>query len=119
MDYTLTSNSNGSADLSFAKSTGLFVNVYLSLTIVKGSWWFDPEFGLARRSRLKNTPATADLIAQDCRSALQWLLDTGRATSITVEPTMMPDKPTWLNVHCSVVTADGNIVTYDKFIEVV
>ncbi len=119
MDYTLTPNSSGTASLSFDKSNDLLVNVYLSLTIVKGGWWFDPAFGLTKRSRMKNTPATASLLAGDCRSALQWLLDNGRATSITVTPQAVDNKATWLRMLCSVIATDGRTVTYDKFIEVV
>ena len=119
MDYTLIPNSSGSADLSFEKSDDLFVNVYTSLTIVKGSWWFDTTFGLVKRPRLKNTPATATLLAQDCRDALQWLLDNGRATGITVTPVAVANRPTWLRMRCTVIAAAGRTVTYDKFVEVV
>lgn len=119
MDYTLTPNTGGSADLSYAKSDDLFVNVYLSLAIVRGSWWFNPDFGLRRRPRMKNTPALAALLAQDCKDALQWLLDNGRATAVVVTPLAVPNRPTWLNIQCAVTAATGRTVTYDKFVEVV
>ncbi len=119
MDYTLTPNTGGSADLSYTKSDGLFVNVYLSLNIAQGSWWFNPGFGLRRRPRMKNTPALATLLAQDCRDALQWLLDNGRATSVLVTALAVPDRPSWLNIQCAVTTATGRTITYDKFVEVV
>jgi len=119
MDYTLTPNSDGGADLDYRKSSDLYVNVHTSLAIEQGSWWLDRSFGLKKRSRLKNTPATARLLQQDCESALKWLLDTGRATVVTVTPMAVADRPTWLRMHCVVVAADGQQTTYDKFIEVV
>lgn len=118
MDFTLTPNATGSADLSYVPSDDLFVNVYLSLTIIQGSWWFDSSFGLKKRKRLKNTPATALLLQQDCKAALKWLIDSGRATIVEVTPVIVPELRNRLKLECIVIAADGREVNYDKFIEV-
>ena len=57
MDYTI-SLSGATADMSYAKTTDIRNNIYLSLSIKKGSWWAAPEFGLRDRGRLKSTVPT-------------------------------------------------------------
>ena len=120
MDFTLTPNSDGTgADMSYDKSSGLFNNVYLSLEIMQGSWWFNPSFGLKKRSRLKNTPATARLLQQDTQAALQWLLDNGLAVSVVVTPLAVPEDRFRLRMQSVVTAANGEIVTYSKYVQVV
>lgn len=118
MDFTITPTEAG-AEMSYDKSHDLFNNVYLSLEIIQGSWWFDQGFGLKKRRRLKNTPTTAVLLQQDCRDALQWLLDNGRAASVEVTAMTVPEQRHRLQMRCVLVGIDGTPVTYDKFIEVV
>ena len=119
--YAITPNDAGGADLSYTPGTAsdLFNNVWLSLSIVQGSWWFDPSFGLKRRKRQKNTPAMASLLRQDCLSALKWLLDNGRAVSTVVTVLPVPENRNRLRLECVVTGASGETVTYDKFVEVV
>ena len=119
MDYTI-NLTQGQAALSFDKSSGLFNNVFLSLEIKQGSWWIDPTFGLKDRGRQKNIERVASLIKDDIRSALQWLLDTGRATAIDITTQIdrqLDRNRLWARV--SVTAANGQTVTFDKFIEVV
>lgn len=118
MDYTIMPTADG-PQVSFEKSSGLFNNVFLSLAIGEGDWWFDPSFGLKKRKRLKNTPATARLLEKDHRDALQWMLDTGRATTVTVVASPVDNDRFRLQLHIEVTAADGEVVTYDKFVEVV
>jgi len=106
--------------MTFKGGSDLLTNVILSLEIMQGAFFLDPSFGLLRRPRLKNTVATATLIEGDIRAALQWLLDTGRATTIDIfmERDMLQDKGR-LKARISVTGSKGNAVTYDKFVEVV
>jgi len=119
MDYSITTG-DGQAQQNYTKGDSLLVNIYTSLTITQGSWWFNPAFGLRDRGPLKNTEATARLVKQDCQQALQWLLDNGRASSIVIDTER--DRSRDLNRLKLLVTAtqaDGRQVTFDKFIEVV
>lgn len=117
MDYTITIDDAGLPQVSLEKSSGLFNNVFLSLTIGKGDWWFDPSFGLRKRRRLKNTPSAARLLEQDHKEALQWMIDSGRAVS--VEVTSEPAGRNRLKLSAAVVGAGGETATYDKFIQVI
>jgi phage gp46-like protein len=111
---------SGKLEMSFTGGNDLLTNVILSVEIAQGSFFLDPTFGMLRRPREKNTAATAKLIEGDVRSALQWLIDVGRATSIAV--VMEIDTllvKTRLKARITVTAAQGNKVTYDKFVEVV
>ena len=120
MDYTISINDLGQVEQSFQKSSGLFNNVYLSLEIKQGSWWIDPAFGLKDRGRQKNTDKTARLFKDDIAAALQWLLDTGRATSIGVVTQIDRQQDrNRLKARVTVTATNGQVVTFDKFIEVV
>lgn len=118
MDFTITPDGAG-ADMSFTPSPGLFNNIWISLEIPLGAWWFNPSFGLKTRKRMKNTTATASLLQQDCKAALQWLLDNGRAASVVVTTSPDPEDITRLEMLCMVTAANGETVAYSKFIQVV
>ena len=121
MDFAIIiDNSTGQAGMTFDQSTDLMNNVWLSLTVIQGTWFHRPTFGVPRRERLKNTPSTARLIQQDCEEALKWLLDTGRATNIDVITER--DRSQDLNrlkIAVQVQQADGRSITFTIFREVV
>jgi phage gp46-like protein len=119
MDFAIEMNS-GQAEQTFEKATDIFNNIYLSLTIKKGRWWIDKDFGLRDRGRMKNTENTARLVRQDCKEALQWVIDNGRAISIDV--TTERDRSQDLNrlkILVEATQADGNKVIFETFKEVV
>lgn len=119
MDYAIVMN-NGQPEQTFEKAGDIFNNIFLSLAIKKGSWWQDPDFGLRDRGRMKNTEANARLIRQDHKEALQWIIDTGRATSIEVY--VERDRSQDLNrlkILVEATQADGRKVTFETFKEVV
>lgn len=121
MDFTIEiDNAAATADMTFVPATTILNNIYISLTIVRGSWWFNTEFGLRNTRRLKNTERNARLVKDWIKEALQWLIDSGRATSIEI--TIQRDRlqnPTRLLALIEAHEADGNIVTFEKFVEVV
>jgi phage gp46-like protein len=120
MDFKLTyNNQTGTIDQSFDQAGDILNNIILSLAIKKGTWWHDLNFGVADRPRLKNTPATARLIKQDIEQALQWIIDAGRATSIAVTTWRDDTDRHRLNIHVTATQADGRVVTYSTFKEVV
>ncbi len=119
MDFAITLQ-DGQAQMTFSEAGDIFNNLYLSLTVGKGSFFHNPAFGLRQRGRLKNTKATAALIRHDYQEALQWLIDTGRAKSVDVS--VERDRRQDLNrlkLLVEVVQADGRTVTFTTFKEVV
>ena len=67
--------------------------VYLRLTVRRGSWWGDPELGqdLAGLMRDEGITAEAPADAEDrVRLALQPLIDAGRADEFEIRSTPIP-----------------------------
>lgn len=110
------------ATIRSGKAGTIFNNVYLSLMLRKGSFFAAPEFGsrLHLLHRAKNTARTELLAREYCREALQWLLDTGRATAVEVFAER--DRQQNLNLLkllVEVTQADGRELTFQTFVEVV
>lgn len=96
----------------------LLENVKLSLTIPKGAVYKRPAFG-HRFDELTNSEITKNLTirAEDyAREALRWLMDTGRATTITASAVF--DASNRLRVTVEVVSTEGIPVTFSRFVEI-
>lgn len=120
MDFAITGiDTLGIGQMTFTPATDISNNVYLSLKIRRGSFFFNPEFGLRQRVRMKNTEQNAALLREDVRDALQWLLDVGKATKIEVISELDETDLYRLNMLIAVTQADGRIVPFKHFTEVV
>ncbi len=119
MSFGITTH-DGALKMTFTDGDDLLTNVILSLEITQGTFFADPAFGMFNRPRLKNTERTAQLIKSDIHNALQWLLDTKRATAldISMQRDVLNDKSR-LMARVTVTGPQGNTVSYDKFTEVV
>jgi len=108
--------------MTFHKAENILNNVFLSLAVPRGGWWFNPQFGsrLHLLRREKNTERTAILAREYCKEALQWLITARRAQKIEVatERDIWTD-PHRLKAHIEVTQADGRQVTFETFVEVV
>ena len=121
MDFALAMN-NGLPEMTPDQAETIFNNVYLSLMIRKGAWWFNPEFGsnLHLLLRAKNTPHTAALARDYCREALAWLITMGRATRIDVITEQDRGQiPNRLKLLVTVTQAIDRTILFETFLEVV
>lgn len=87
MDFAITiNNQTGLGEMTFDQATTLMNNVYLSLKVDRGSFFADTSFGsrLYLLRRAKNTETTMRMAIDYCKEALQWLLDTKKATAVEV-----------------------------------
>lgn len=87
MDFAITiDNRTGLGQMTYEKATMLMNNVYLSLKVDKGSFFADTTFGsrLYLLKRAKNTPTTMQLAIDYCKEALQWMIDQGKASAVSV-----------------------------------
>lgn len=108
--------------MTFEKATdGNFMNnIYLSLMIRKGSFFVNPNFGSRLHLLKKNTERTEALAVEYCKEALQWLIDVGRASKIDISTER--DRTQNLNrlkLLIESTKADGDVVTFAHFVEVV
>jgi len=103
-------------DLSDAAS--LKDEIWFSLHLRRGDFFQHPERGsdLHTLRRGKATTATAGKAEAMCRRALQWLLDTGKITSLLVSAALV--EPQRLQINILVVGADGQPVDLTTFIPV-
>jgi len=110
--------------VTFEQATGgnLANNIYLSLTVRKGSFFQNPDFGsrLHLLQRAKNTPRTEALAVEYCQEALAWLIDTGRVRKFEyfTERDKLQD-PHRLKIIVEATKADGDVVSFTRFVEVV
>jgi phage gp46-like protein len=121
IDYAIVVDSNGlGGSMTWGACTTLANNVFLSLAVERGSFFHRPQFGLRKRARMKNTAATAALIRHDYLDALQWLIDIGRAKSVKVaaERDQTVDLHR-LKISIEVEQADGRVLTFETFREVI
>lgn len=120
MDFSILINDSGLPEMSFEKSGDIFNNVYLSLNIIKGTWWFNPAWGMPDTRRMKNTAQNARLIAVWIKDALQWMIDVGRAVSIEVETERDAiNSPDRLKAIVTVKQPNEISVTFTHFVKVV
>ena len=87
MDFAITiNNQNGTAEMTYDKATTLENNIYLSLTVQRGSFFANTSFGsrLHLLQRGKNTNRTMRLAIDYAKEALQWMIDTGKARTVEV-----------------------------------
>jgi phage gp46-like protein len=119
MDFAIVTDGMTSS-LTFGKADTIINNVFLSLSVVQGSWFANPQFGMRKRERMKNTEQNARLVAEDAKAALKWLVDTGRATAVEVSAQRdRTQDVSRLKLLVEVTQADGRSVTFEKFVEVV
>lgn len=110
-DYTVTGGQ-------YALTDSLRNNIYLSLSIRKGSWAFAPGFGsklhlLEREKALNRTTIKA---TEYCKEALQWIIDKGRAEKIEVIAVLDKENT---RINCLIeATQKGKPIIYEHFVEV-
>lgn len=92
-------------------------NLYLSIMVKKGRFFFNPDFGLRDLSRHKCTSKTALLVKDYIEDALAWLKDIGRVKSIEVYTERA--EPSRINAHVIATQAEGLVIEYQTFVEVV
>ncbi len=92
--------------------------VYLRLMTPRGSWWGDPALGsrLHELARQKDVLRVGVLARQYAETALQPLLDDGRARSISVEVQQPYDGRLLLLVQ--VTDATGTPYLFEHFVRV-
>ncbi len=99
-----------------------FNNIFLSLMIPRGGWFLDRNFGsrLHLLQRAKNTAKTAARAVEYCKEALQWLLDSKRAIGFDFATERdLETNMNRLKISIEATRANGQIVTFQTFVEVV
>jgi phage gp46-like protein len=123
IDFGITiDNQSGIGQMSFIAATTIMNNIYLSLMVKRGSFFADPSFGsrLHLLQRAKNTDTTMRLAIDYCKEALQWMIDTGKATAVDVYAQRDRQEYNRLKLLIEVTPYSGaQPVSFTTFIEVI
>ncbi len=108
---------DGRGKLTLDTTNDLLNNIYMSLNMQKGSWWFNQDFGsrLDELNREKDVPSAALKAVTYAKEALQWLVETKRATAVDAATSRVKGG---LVLTVSITTASGETVTFEKFVPV-
>ena len=121
MDFKLTTTDGLTASMSFDKAEDITNNIFLSLNVRRGSFFMNPDFGSRLYLLMQGVlnDRTLTLAKEYTREALQWLLDTGRATAVEVTAERHETDLHRINLHVQVTQADGRDISFETFFEVI
>ena len=119
MDFKIVSTDGLGGEMSWDKAEDLGTHVALSLSVNQGDFFQDPTFGSRLFEVKKLTTKGMNLAQQYIEEALQWLLDTGKASNIDVFVERDSIDRNRLNIRVQVEERDGNQITYDLYKEFV
>ena len=115
MEFSVITGSNGVAEMSWDAPEDISTIIWTSLNVKKGSLFNVPEFGVDLSDIKKVTSSKVDLIKTRFEAALQWILDIGKAKSITVIVERNKQDKSRIDYKVEAVQADGIPVTVESF----
>ena len=107
---------NGIGQMTWNKNTDIRSDVYFSLMIKRGSWFADTSFGCRLHEIKKLTDSNLLLAHQYVLEALNWLIQTGRATTISAVATKADYNK--ISIDIQVQQANGIKLFYKIFSDV-
>ncbi len=117
MGYQITLQ-DGLPQQTWEQDETIATDLLLSCEIARGSFFGFTDFGLPALPK-KSSPQTLALIEQRFFAAVKWLIDIGRAKSIDVIAEPDDLERDRINVAMTAEQANGQIVTFETFVEVV
>ena len=116
MDFKIiTDFEAGTAMMSWDKEDSIRGNIYFSLNIIPGTIFNNPTFGLKLSDIKKITTNSIELIHQRIIKALQWMIDVGKATSVSVLVERDTIDKNRVNIKVDMKQSDGTAITYSQF----
>lgn len=101
--------------MSYTPTTTIKNNLILSIIIHRGAFFQNPSLGSRLHTLTKITADTLQLAEAYIKEAVQWILDTGRATRIGVEVTRDPGDLHRIKIRIEAVQADGREISFVIF----
>jgi len=115
MDFALQQGANGTTEMSWDKSTDIFNLLWFSVNLPKGSMFNLPDFGLNLSDIKKLTDDKIELIKGRLEKSTQWIIDIGKAKSITVIVEKNTQSIGRVDIFLSAIEADGTPVDVNTF----
>ena len=117
MGYKITLN-NGNPEMSYDPDPTIATDLLLSTLVPKGSFFFNPDFGL-RALPIKDTDQNMALIPDYFKESAKWLIDAGRAKKIDVLAERDDSERGRIDVQVSATQANDLPVSFDTFVGVI
>jgi len=118
IDYKL-NDAGAFMEMSYGWEDTILNNIALSITTKKGDWFHKPAFGSRLHTIKKNTAGAVELVKEYVKEATQWIIDIGRATEINIIAEREPNNLHRINFRVTAKQANGLIVPFNDFIEVI
>lgn len=84
-----------------------------------GGWWFDPLFGSNLYEITNTSPQSVNMAGEYAKKALKWILDSGLVSRIDAVARLSSTVKNCIEIDVEAVQADGTVITYTYFREVV
>lgn len=114
MDFLLETD-NGHVVMSFNSVNDVRNNIILSLIVKRGSFFVDPNFGSQLHVLKNNSPESCNLAESYCKDAVKWMIKIGKLIQFDVSATPFKNG---IQLNCSAILPDRNIVNYDHFVRI-
>lgn len=97
----------------------LVTNMYLSLAVKRGSWWFNKEFGIRKDLITKISTNSKDIVRDVILEAFQWMIDAGKVRYFSIITELDISDSTRINLDIKAEKTNGDIVKFATFMSVV
>lgn len=118
MNFKIIQTGNGYPEMSWETSEDISTNIYWSLWIRKGDLYNAPDFGLDMTGLDKMTTNVVKIFKIRIEKALSWLVDIGKAVSISVLVERDLTNINKINYRVDAVQADGIPIVVNNFVSV-
>jgi hypothetical protein len=114
MDFTIRTTGAPEGSLTLEKDNTCLTDIFCTLNIQKGTWFWNPSFGIDWLSFPKITASVLDSLNRAIVDGLQWMIQAGRISAISC----MSELDTnigQVNIKVEVTQADGISITYQQY----
>ena len=116
MDFKIALGDENTAAMTWDKSDDISTPVYYSMHVPTGKLFPRPNFGLYLKDIKKVTPNVLDLFKQRITASTKWLIDLGKAESITIDVERNLQNINRIDYKVKIIQADGIPVTINNFV---
>jgi phage gp46-like protein len=118
MNFKIIQIGNGEPEMAWETSEDISTNIYWSLWIRKGDLYNAPDFGIDMTGLDKMTTNVVKIFKIRIEKALSWLVDIGKAVSISVLVERDLTNINKINYRVDAVQSDGIPITVNNFVSV-
>lgn len=105
-------------EMTFEKTPSIINNIFLSLTIIRGTFFQNLNFGIRAFPKVK-TDTTINVVKQYIEEALQWLFDAGKITGLDILVENDIQNINRINFSGKAVQTSGLLISFGSFVEVI